>query len=377
MDVYQKLARHLDDLPGGFPPTESGVELRILRRLFTTEEAELALHLLLIPEESQVIAHRAGIAPQEAAQRLDEMAGKGLIYSIESQDRPLKYMALQYVIGIWEFQLNDLDPELIRDMEEYMPALLDETWKVPQLRTIPVGRSIDADLMVLPYEKAKELVQGHERILVAPCICRRERRLVGEGCDKLEESCLVFGNARGLYERNGLGRVIDQQEALDILKRADEAGQVLQPANSKNPSIMCTCCGCCCGVLRNLKLHPKPASLISSPFVAAVDADTCIDCGICEDRCQMDALSLVDGTISLDMDRCIGCGLCVSTCPTGALTLVRKPDVEQPHVPKNILESYARLARARGKLGFADLVRMPLRSVVDRAVVTVKRRKSE
>ena len=373
MDVYQKLARHLDDLPGGFPPTESGVELRILRRLFTPEEAELALHLLLIPEESPVIAHRARIAPSEAAQRLDEMVTKGLVYSIEPRDRPPKYMALQYVIGIWEFHLNDLDSELIRDMEEYMPALMDETWKVPQLRTIPVGRSIDADLTVLSYEKAEELVQGHKKFLVAPCICRRERRLVGEGCDKPEESCLVFGSGGGLYERNGLGRVIDQQEALDILKRADEAGLVLQPGNSKNPSNICCCCGCCCGVLRNLKLQPKPASLVSSPFVAAVDADTCIDCGICVDRCQMDALSLADGAISLNLDRCIGCGLCVSTCPTGSLTLVRKPEFEQPHVPKNIIEFYLRLARARGKLGLANMVKIPLRSMVDRALAAVKR----
>jgi electron transport complex protein RnfB len=373
MDVYQKLARHLDDLPGGFPPTESGVELRILRRLFTPDDAELALHLSLIPEGAPVIAHRARIAPQEAAQRLEEMVKKGLIYSIESRDRPTKYMALQYVIGIWEFHLNDLDPDLIRDMEAYIPALMDEGWKVPQLRTIPVGSSISPDLTVLPYEKAEELLEGQKKFLVAPCICRRERRMVGEGCDKSLESCLVFGGGGGLYERNGLGRVIDKQEALDILIRADEAGLVLQPGNSKNPSNICTCCGCCCGVLRNLKLQPKPASLVSSPFVAAAASDTCAGCGICVDRCQMDALSLENGTISLDLDRCIGCGLCVGTCPTGSLTLVRKPEFEQPQVPKNLIDFSIRLARARGKLGLADMVRMPLRSMVDRALVAVKR----
>ncbi len=373
MDVYRKLARHLNDLPGGFPPTESGVELRILRRLFSPDDAELALHLALIPEEAPVIAHRARIPAQEAAQRLDEMVKKGLVYSIESRDRPTKYMALQYVIGIWEFHLNDLDPDLIRDMEAYMPTLIDEVWKVPQLRTIPVGRSITPDLTVLPYEKAEELLWDRKKFLVAPCICRRERRMVGEGCDKPLESCLVFGSGGGLYERNGLGRVIDRQEALDILTRADEAGLVLQPGNWKNASNICTCCGCCCGVLRNLKLQPKPASLVSSPFVAAFDADICAGCGVCIDRCQMDALSLADGVISLNLDRCIGCGLCVGTCPTVALTLARKPEPEQPYVPRNIIESYARLARARGKLGIKDVVRLPLRSAVDRALAAVKR----
>ena len=61
-ELYQKLAQHLDNLPGGFPPTESGVELRILRRLFSSEETELALHLTLIPEEPRVIARRAKLS---------------------------------------------------------------------------------------------------------------------------------------------------------------------------------------------------------------------------------------------------------------------------------------------------------------------------
>lgn len=59
-DIYQKLARHLDNLPGGFPSSETGVQYRILNRLFTTDEAEFALHLSLIPEAAKVIARRAG-----------------------------------------------------------------------------------------------------------------------------------------------------------------------------------------------------------------------------------------------------------------------------------------------------------------------------
>ena len=65
-DVYRRLAHHLDNLPGGFPSTESGVELRILRRLFTPEEADLSLYLSLIPEETRVIARRAKISKEDA-----------------------------------------------------------------------------------------------------------------------------------------------------------------------------------------------------------------------------------------------------------------------------------------------------------------------
>lgn len=367
-NIYKKLAKHLDNLPGGFPSTKSGVELRILRRLFTPDEAELALHLSPIPEEPQVIARRAKITPEEAPRRLEEMAKKGLIYRVESEDYPTKYMTAQYAIGIWEFHVNDLNPELIRDMEEYLPTLINpDIWKkAPQLRTIPVGQSIPVKLEVMPYEKAEELVNSQEKFLVAPCICRRERKMVGEGCDKPEEACLVFGRGVDYYLRNGLGRLIDKKEALEILEEADKAGLVLQPSNSQKIVNICCCCGCCCGVLRTVKRHPKPASIVSSAFEASSNPETCEGCGICVDRCQMEALRIENDRVDLDVDRCIGCGLCVSTCPSGTLTLVRKPESEQPEVPRSFREALVNLARVRGKLKPINIAKIRLKSKVSR-----------
>ncbi len=367
-DIYEKLARHLDDLPGGFPPTETGVEMRILRRLFSPEEAELAIHLTLIPEEARVIARRAGITRDEAARLLKEMSGKGLVYRITEDGTSPKYIATQYLIGIWEFHVNDLDPQFIRDMDEYLPTLLDDdTWsKVPQMRTIPVGRSISAQLEVYPYERAEELVRGQKKAVVAPCICRLERSMVGEGCDRPLEVCLSFGTAGDYYERNGLGRVIDQEEVLEILKKAERAGLVLQPGNFRELLFICCCCGCCCALLRNVKRHPKPATLISTPFQAALNPETCEGCGICVDRCQMEALQLVDDKVELNRNRCIGCGLCVSTCPTGSLTLARKPASQQPEVPRYMMNTAYKLGRARGKLNAANIAMMHVKSKVGR-----------
>ena len=367
-DLYRQLAQHLDRLPGGYPATESGVELRILRRLFSAQDAELALHLTLIPEEARVIAHRARLSVSETEQRLEDMANRGLIYSTHHRNRPPEYMAMQYVIGIWEFQVNRLDAGLVHDFDEYLPdyAPFDVWKKVPQLRTIPVGESVDAKLTVMPYERAEEIVRRHRRLAVAPCICRREQRMVGHGCDKPLETCLVFGGAADFYLHNGLARAISQGEALEILKLADEAGLVLQPGNSKGASNICTCCGCCCGVLRTLKRHPAPASLVASPFVAATDQATCLGCGTCLDRCQMEALRLEDNKVILDLDRCIGCGLCVSTCPSGALRLVRKPESAQPHIPRSSVQAAIRLGRSRGKMTVANIIGMLARSGVDR-----------
>lgn len=368
-DVYIKLARFLDDLPAGFPGTKTGTELRLLRQLFTPEEAELTLHLTLIPETARVIARRAESDYTEVENKLNEMSRKGLIYSFEKTGKPAVYMANQMIIGIWEFHVTQLNRELVRDMNEYMPSLINESWKVPQLRTIPVKRSLTPKHEVMTYEIAEEIVARHTKIAVAPCICRRERKMEGEGCDRPEETCLVFGSAAEYYVRNEMGRYITREEAGEILKVADATGLVLQPGNAQDASNICCCCGCCCGVLRNLRKMPHPVDHVASPFFAAVDDQLCDACNVCSERCQMDAISFPFGTAEVDRNRCIGCGLCVTTCTTGAVTLVRKESADQPDIPRNSRDTYLRLARLRGKLHLPAIVKMFIHSKIDRLMV--------
>lgn len=371
-DVYERLAQYLDTLPAGYPRTESGAEMRILRQLFTPEDAELTLHLTLIPEEPRVIARRAKIPVEEAAQRLEEMANKGIIFGIYSEEKPPQYQAQQFAVGFWEGQVDNLSRELVEDFEEYLPHFNDlELWrKAPQVRTIPVGESISTQTEVMSYERAEELIGAQKNFAVANCICRQEQRILGKGCDKPEESCLSFGTVADTVVHAGRGRAISREETLAILHRAEEAGLVLQPANAKDPVFICTCCGCCCGVLRSLKFHPAPASLISSSFVASLNADTCQGCGTCSERCQMEAIYLDDGKAVLDLSRCIGCGLCVSTCPSDSLSLVRKPQAEQPYVPKDFVEALIKVGQARGKLGTGELISMQARSKLDRLLAS-------
>ena len=164
----------------------------------------------------------------------------------------------------------------------------------------------------------------------------------------------VYDMLAGQY---GFGRskILTLEETLDILNKAEADGLVLQPSNSQDITNICCCCGDCCQILINLKRHPQPAIMASSPFVVEVDQDACTGCETCLDRCQMNALSVEAETVSLDADRCIGCGLCVSTCPDEALTLVRKPDDQQPQVPKNSMEAHTMRARARADAN-ADLI---------------------
>jgi NAD-dependent dihydropyrimidine dehydrogenase PreA subunit len=347
-DVHESLAGHLDRLPAGFPRTETGVELRILQRLFTTEEAQFAQFVTARPETPEAIAARTGIDAKVLSEKLEQMSRKGLIFRIRKGDQA-RYMAAQFVIGIWEYHVNDLDPDLIRDMNEYLPHYFKQPHQIQtgQLRTIPIPTALSAEQKVMPYEEARRIIADQDQLLVAPCICRKEHQIMGGGCDRPMESCLVFGPGAEYYHENGIGRFIDQEEALRILEEAEKAGLVLQPSNAQKVVNICTCCGCCCQILKNLKSLPNPARYVSSNFVATIDSDSCIGCCACLDRCQMEAIRVEDETAVLDPGRCIGCGLCVPTCPAEAISLEAKPEDQRTTPPASFMEMYQKMAQNR------------------------------
>ena len=346
--VYRRLADHLNRLPAGFPATPTGVELKVLKRLFTPDQAWLAQQLTLKPETPDQIAERCRLTAAELAPQLEDLAAHGLIFRIRKGPAVL-YMAAQFLIGIWEYHVNDLDPELIRDMNQYIPYFFDQAQqnRTPQLRTIPVPGAVNAQQTVMAYEEARGIVGAQDKIVVAPCICRKEQRMVGKGCHRPLESCLVFGLGAQYYEDNRLGRGITRDEALTILERAEQAGLVLQPSNAQKVVNICTCCGCCCQILKNLKKLPKPAEHVMSNFVARVDADRCSGCETCLERCQMEAITVAEATAVVAQERCIGCGLCVPTCPEQAIELTAKPAELRQTPPAHLLETYSRIATER------------------------------
>ena len=348
-DSYRKLADHLDQLPGGFASTDAEVALRLLKRLFTPQEAELATYVTLDKEEARGIAQRAGAPLAEVEPRLAEMAHKGLIFSVHRQEEPPLYQAVPLVVGIYEFQVHNLTTDLLQDLADYGPTKKPQPQTIPQMRTIPVGKSIEPHIEALPYEQVDELVNGHDRFAVAPCICRRKATLLGGGCDAPEESCLLFDDWAAFYVRDGRARPIDRAEVTEFLARADAANLVLQPNNAQELAFLCCCCGCCCGVLKRLQTHPKPSEIVASAFIATSKPELCQRCGGCLTRCQMEALTDDEDHIVLNLDRCIGCGLCVTTCPSGALTLRRKAEKEQSQLPVNMDATWHAIVQAQAE----------------------------
>jgi electron transport complex protein RnfB len=113
---------------------------------------------------------------------------------------------------------------------------------------------------------------------------------------------------------------------------------------------MCSCCSCCCELLKAIKLDAHPSRKVKSNYFARSDADLCTGCEICLDRCQMEAIKMADDKAAIDLDRCVGCGLCVTTCPTEALSLIKKSPEDLYVPPERAVETYIRIAIERGKM---------------------------
>jgi hypothetical protein len=178
-NIYKKLARKLDAIPNGFPETESGVELKILAKMYTPEEAALACEMLLIPESAEQIAKRAGRDPAETAALLEEMVRKGQIQAIwEGEQR--KFGLMPFAVGVYEMQLGRLDEEFARLMEEYYPVFAERllNYWPPIFKVVPVEKSIPVEVQVFPYEQASALLNKAKSFGVRKCICKVEKALL-------------------------------------------------------------------------------------------------------------------------------------------------------------------------------------------------------
>ena len=346
-DVYARLRKFMDALPGGYPAAPSGVEIKILKKLFTPEQAELTMKLSQEPEEVQSIAARTGMDETELAEKLEELAQKGCIFRVrEGENR--RYRAYQFIVGVYEFQLNTLDREFAELFEEYLPhiGLSVAQLKTRQMRVIPLESAIQTTSAVETYNRVRDLVRQQEIISVEPCICRKEQGLLGRECAMPKEVCLGFGDFARFYIDNQMGRQISVDEALAVLDTAEEAGLVLSPTNSQKIDAICCCCSCCCPVLKFAKLSPRPGDMVTSYYEAELDAELCTGCELCLDRCQMDAIEEVDGDWAIADGRCIGCGLCVADCPVDAISMVAKPGTEAP--PMSFNQTLSQIGTERG-----------------------------
>jgi Pyruvate/2-oxoacid:ferredoxin oxidoreductase delta subunit len=329
---YEKLREFLDKFPIGFKKTDSGVEIEILKRLFTEEEAELTAYLTIRPERARSIARRTREDPTQVEDKLESMAKKGLIFRSHRDNKTL-YNAAPFMIGLYEYSVKKLDRELAQLFKDYYyEAGLEEIGasNIPGFKVIPLEETIQTDTTLFPYQMLEKSIRNARVIAVTDCVCRKEAKLLGERCDHPLETCLSFGVAAEYYIENGMGRKISAEEAIQIIKETDESGLVHAGANSKHLSNICNCCPCCCVSMKGMtQLGQKKEKFMNTLFESIVDEELCTTCGSCIERCPVKAISLEDVAV-VDRDLCLGCGLCASVCLEYAICLKPRDDATEP-----------------------------------------------
>lgn len=324
--VYEQLAEALNNLPNGFPRTPSNVEIRILRKIFSLEEASLASQLTGSMSSAEAIANRIGLPPEEAEARLTKMVKRGLLWS-RKEGRNSLFRLAPFVVGIYEAQLESMDHELAHLVEKYLAngGAVGIMKPQPALhRVVPAQKAVKSEL-ILPYDDVKAILVQSKTFHLRDCICRVQQDHIGRKCDFPLRTCLSFSS----FDRPPHPLDISKEEALDFLDKAEEMGLVHTVSNvMKGLGYVCNCCGCCCGILRGINEWGIENSVASANYYAIIDPDECIGCGICRKRCQVHAISEQDGISAVDVKKCIGCGLCATGCPNKAAKLVRKPDKE-------------------------------------------------
>lgn len=328
---YKKLAIKLDEIPNGFPPTKSGVELKLLAKLFTPEEAELASTMSLKSQSIKAIAENSGLEELKVKPLLISMVKKGLIDLRKEEGIGLTFGLIPFVVGFYERQNAKIDKEFAELFEIYYKEAFHKPMTTdPSVhRIIPIEKTIPVNIDVMPYEKASTYLDQAKSWGVLNCICRTQKKLIGQGCDHPLENCLVLASRPGAFDKLDDIRTITREEALSILTEADRAGLVHSTSNTRDEvTYICNCCICSCGVLRSIVEYGSKSSIARSDFYAFVDSILCSGCEVCVDRCQFNAISMVDGVSVVDVSNCYGCGLCITTCPENAISLRLKSPEE-------------------------------------------------
>ena len=342
--VYESLAEALDSLPNGFPRTASKVEIRVLKKLFSPEEASLASQMGGMKETSEVIASRTGLAPEEVRAKLLKMADRGLVWCYEEEGKRVFRLA-PFIVGIYES--CSIDHEMAHLVEEYLSSGGAEGIMRPQPaihRVVPAQKAVKSE-WILPYDDVKAILSQSKSFTLRDCICREQQKLVGHECSFPLRTCLSFSGSESPPNESS----ISKDEALAFLDQSEELGLVHTVSNvMKRIGYVCNCCGCCCGLLRGITDWGIENSVAHANYYADINAEECVGCGTCIERCQVHAISEDNEVSVVDREKCIGCGLCVTGCQNGAERLERKPDNEIVSPPMDFKTWEQQRLRNRG-----------------------------
>jgi len=357
--IYRQLQLHLDKQPVGYPKTLSGVELKVLKHIFSPEEAELALLLDYRFRPAGYVMEQLnnpGLTEDELGKKLIDLAKKGGV-GYREKDGVDNFALLPLIVGMYEGYLEKLSPEFLKDFRKYSNSLpfgisFLKTNRV-QMRTIPVEESVSPENNVSTFDEVMYLLQKSEGPFVAVnCICRKAAKIKGEPCKATdrEETCMVVNElAKGVIKA-GVGTPINKDEAIALIRKNTDEGLILQPSNTKDIDFICSCCGCCCGMIGVHKKLLNPAEYWPTNFFAIIDYTTCNGCGVCSRICQTEAIKFKknkgkQNSVKVNLKKCLGCGNCVVACKFEGIHLKKKAVEKIP--PKNHDDLYGTIMQKK------------------------------
>ena len=328
-NVYDELREAFDALSFGFPKGMFRSDKMVLKKFYTEDEARWFVDMGQGYITTADYAQKNGFSLETASERLEALANKGLIFRRRRPDK-VEYKQYPFMMGLIEFQTYNEDRSWAAPLGLWMftsPFGERMTHSMPMYRTIPFEQEVDDGTTVLPYDNINELLDRHEVFSVMTCLCRTIFQMKpGNKCTHPMDTCIMTDDYARFIIENGWGREITRQEAYDILIAGKDDGRVMNVVNSQDGENICSCCDCGCGLLYLKRKYPGPGAKYWASYYADFDAEKCVNCGLCHERCPMGALKVKKGVISIDLEVCLGCGICTSTCKKGALTLKRKND---------------------------------------------------
>ncbi len=359
-EVYHALAERLSKTPEGAPINED--LMAILHRLYTESEALVGSKFSSIPMNLTKIATLTGIEENDLKVILDGMSEKGLVLDIPRKES-FYYMLAPMLVGFFEYTfMRTGDHASLKELAELFEVYFHSEGVMKEIagldtkimRTLIYESIIPlaVETEVLDYELASEVIRQSGGGAITMCACRHEASHLGKACDAPVDVCMSLGKAAEWIVRKGLGKSATVEDLLGVLERTQALGLVHLCDNVMNkPTYICNCCGCCCKVLRGIN-EQQVFATHSSNFIPSLDLESCISCGICADKCQIDAIIMTDqGSGSeipvINQERCIGCGACASACPSGSLTMSRRFVLNVP--PVDGREKYRRMATEKGR----------------------------